>query len=311
MDATLVMFCYNQIEFVRPAVRDFLAQEGAGFDLIISDDRSTDGTFDAIRAEVAAAGMTDRVSLRQTPANLGLNGHINWILGTVATEIIIPFAGDDRFAPDRARKLIASLSASGAWLVHSDCRYIDASGHAVNSPRPRATFYRDYTLREAAFSESLFIGATAGWHRNLFDAFGPLPTTLAYEDLVLGFRAALEGRLAFVNETLVEYRVGVGLSARNDPRRRTSGLRQGRARDLRRRRDVLAARQLDLFRSSHSGASDLAGELELEIRRLGERIAFLEDFRTAPAILARSRLAATSAVLSELWRLGKNSLRKR
>jgi glycosyltransferase involved in cell wall biosynthesis len=304
------MFCYNQVGFIRPAVRDFLAQEGAGFDLIISDDRSTDGTFDAIREEVAAAGMTERVSLRQPPANLGLNGHINWIVGTVATDYIIPFAGDDRFVPDRASKLVAALSVSGAWLVHSDCRYIDAAGHAVNIPRPRATFYTDYNLREAAFSEALFIGATVGWHRKLFDTYGPLPTTLAYEDLVLGFRAALEDRLAFVDEPLVFYRVGVGLSARNDPRGRTTDQRQGRMRDLRRRRDVLVARQKDVLRSSLPVAMDLAEDFAREIALLSDRIAFLDDFRAGPAILARSRLASAPALLSEAWRLLRNFLRE-
>ena len=52
------------------------------------------------------------------------------------------------------------------------------------------------------------IGASMAWDRRLWDAFGPLPEAALIEDRPIAFRAALEGRIAWLDEPLVDYRVG-------------------------------------------------------------------------------------------------------
>jgi hypothetical protein len=76
----------------------------------------------------------------------------------------------------------------------------------------QATLYKTKDLRKVAKSKSLYIGATGAWHRELYRKYGPIDPQ-AYEDLVFGFRAALEGRVLVIEEELVKYRLGYGLTS--------------------------------------------------------------------------------------------------
>ena len=57
------------------------------------------------------------------------------------------------------------------------------------------------------------IGATEAWSKQLFDHFGDLRPDLIHEDHALVFRSLLLGRpIAYVDEPLVSYRQGTGIS---------------------------------------------------------------------------------------------------
>ncbi len=61
----------NGARHLEEALRSVLAQEGIAFELLVSDDRSDDGTLEIVRA---AAG--DRVRIEVNSERLGLAG--NW-----------------------------------------------------------------------------------------------------------------------------------------------------------------------------------------------------------------------------------------
>jgi glycosyltransferase involved in cell wall biosynthesis len=212
MKISLVLFSYNHQEFIRPALADFLSQAGEGFEFIISDDCSTDDTWQIINSETQKIKNKNAVKIWRTQHNAGYLDNINYVISKTDSDIIIPFAADDRFFPNRAMELSKAMVSSDAWLAHSDCNFIDRLGNPTASLRKGILFYGDYSVREAALSHALFIGATAGWSRRLFTKYGPIPANLAYEDLILGFRAALENGVVYVDQKLMSYRTGVGTS---------------------------------------------------------------------------------------------------
>jgi hypothetical protein len=59
----------------------------------------------------------------------------------------------------------------------------------------------------------LYRGATGAWSMELWRKYGPIQHTNCWEDVVMGFRAALENSYKFVDEPLVKYRVNIGLSS--------------------------------------------------------------------------------------------------
>lgn len=245
MRVTAALFCYNQEKFVRNAVRDVLKQDADGLEIILSDDCSTDSTFDIISEEARQYCGRHKVFVQRTPRNAGLNAHINRVIRQATGDVVVPFAGDDRFHPSRARKLAAACQAKNALLVHSSCTFIGADEAEVEPINQEASFYRSDDLAAIACSNALFIGATASWHRELFSKYGPLPENRAYEDLILGFRAALERRVSFLAEPLVRYRVGTGASTQHSSDR--NGV-DARLDELLRKRDVLRARLQDASR---------------------------------------------------------------
>ena len=208
---TAVLFTYNQERYVRYAFEDLINQDIDMMTIIISDDCSTDSTYSIIKYLTKTTKSRFDISVDQNRVRLGFNEHINRIITKSSTEIIIPFAGDDRFYPSRARILRDNMRKSSALLAHSDCSFITATGQQHSPINQNATFYHTTDPFTAVRSQALFIGATAAWSRKLFERYGQLPKS-PYEDLVLGFRASLEQKIQYIPQKLMSYRVGVGRS---------------------------------------------------------------------------------------------------
>jgi glycosyltransferase involved in cell wall biosynthesis len=211
---TLMVMTYNQARFVGAAAESALSQDYDGpLEILISDDASTDGTAELLRDLVARYDGPHSVRLNVNSRNLGLMAHFRKVFAMARHDFVVCGAGDDISREDRVR-LLASLQArSGAWLLYSRTHFMDVDGASLPDPNIKTTFADKWTLADAARSDGLFIGAGAAYHKNLLRAFGPILERDAYEDLVMGFRAALVGRISYCSEALVRYRVGEGLSA--------------------------------------------------------------------------------------------------
>ena len=209
-DATFVLFSYNQESFIREAVRSVLDQQDVRLSILITDDCSTDRTYEILQTEVSNYDGLHEVHLRQNQKNLGVVPHINKAVSLVRTDIAIVGAGDDVSLPFRARKTLDAFERDDPLLVHSRASMIDAEGDDLNEcygTPGNAALRAKTTARRIARRQSNHLGATAAWHLDLFRKFGPIRFDSASEDAVLEFRAALENRLSFVDEVLVKYRV--------------------------------------------------------------------------------------------------------
>ena len=170
-----------------------------------------------------------------------------------------------------------------------------------------AAFYTGAGIQEIAVSRALFIGASAGWRRDLFTKYGPLPETAAYEDLVLGFRAALEDRVAYAPERLIRYRVGVGVSFA--PGEIGKDEYRGRRRSaLRSWRDVLVARLVDAETYGMGTGDPLFMALVRELWTAEARLAYHDGPGAFLRKAGASPLPMARVLLSELNRVRKRRL---
>ncbi|RMG82451.1 MAG: glycosyltransferase, partial [Chloroflexi bacterium] len=182
--------------------------------IILSDDCSTDRTFEIMEEMARAYEGPHRVVVRRHLQNLGLIRHVNVVLSSARSDIIVLAAGDDISLPHRtSRVTYAFLTSPSTVLVHSNAYDL----HAVSQANAILTppFRSKIDLYAAARSASIYIGATGAIHKSLYCKFGLIDETKTYEDLVLGFRAILLSGLQYINESLVEYRTGVGISSRH------------------------------------------------------------------------------------------------
>ena len=207
MLVTLVVFAYNHERFIARAIDSALRQSYQPLEIIISDDCSSDGTFDAAREAVEGYHGPHDVRVQRTPENLGLARHINLVCEQARGELIVVCAGDDRSVPHRVARLAEAYLASGrrAQVLYSNARIIDAED------RPAGTYLPpDFAPAHdaAAMSRELtgVLGSTQAWTRHLFTLFGPLQPEVVLEDTVIPFRAALVGEVAYLPEPLVLYR---------------------------------------------------------------------------------------------------------
>lgn len=209
LKVTFYLFAYNQEHYIREACEAALAQDYPDLEIVFSDDCSTDKTF-AIMQEVARAYQgPHRLVLNRNRENQGLIGHVNLSHQIASGDLIVVAAGDDLSLPHRVSTIVQAYEQSGrrANSIHSSVLKMDDSGQTLGLWRPPLA-EQTMQLPEMALALSLLIGATHAWTRELATRFGPIAQTRAYEDLVIAFRSALVGEIAYIDEPLVKYRVG-------------------------------------------------------------------------------------------------------
>lgn len=208
---TFALFAYNQEAFIREAVEGAFAQTYSPLEIILSDDCSSDRTFQIMQDMAAAYRGPHRVVVEQTPTNLGRMtfGRRVWsLLSRCKGELIVLAAGDDVSLPDRTQSLFSTWDSGGrnAVCVHSKALPTDEHGHAISS---EVGDNEIATISLEAFVERDgmgLIGATNAVSKELLHRFGPLPDVLLLEDGALALRAKLSDGILFVPKPLVKYR---------------------------------------------------------------------------------------------------------
>jgi len=107
---SLLVVSYNQQTYIADAVRAALRQDHANLEIVLSDDRSTDRTFDIIEEFTSAYRGPHKIVTNRNTRNLGLAEHLNIASRLCGDDIIILAAGDDISHPCRA-SIIAEMFA--------------------------------------------------------------------------------------------------------------------------------------------------------------------------------------------------------
>jgi glycosyltransferase involved in cell wall biosynthesis len=241
MRLSLVVMAYRQEAFIADTIAAAYAQDYPDLEIVLTDDCSPDGTFQIMERMAAAYTGPHRLVLNRNPQNLGLIGHVNRLFDLATSDWLIYNAGDDLSEPHRTRRIAETIARDDPRYIHSDVTDLHADGrpYAEQRTRTRHAELAAMSLPELARAMSHGIGATAAWHRDLFHRFGPITETGLYEDRVMLFRARLIGTAGYVDDRLVRYRRGIGLSVRHksEPEKH---LRVDLATLHQRRRDCLA-----------------------------------------------------------------------
>jgi hypothetical protein len=212
--ASILLIAYNQQATVAEAIAGALAQTYTPLEIIVSDDRSTDATWQRMQDAVAGYGGPHRVRLNRNERNLGIGAHLSRIAAMAQGELLFVAAGDDVSLPQRCEKVVAAWLANDRRpdLIASALVDIDTQGATHGLLVPSA-LQEWRSLADWAARPPFVVGAGQAWTRRLFERFDPLPEGTVAEDLVMVFRAIGSGGALTLTEPLVRYRRG-GLSRR-------------------------------------------------------------------------------------------------
>ena len=139
----LVSFCiltYNQEKFIEDAIKGALSQEYDNLEIIISDDGSTDRTYDIAKNLIDNYKGPHKVILNRNNPNLGIREHCNKLLYELAKgEYILLAAGDDISAPERTKEYV-NLFEKFPQVTSISCKSLEVDGElqAINEKIGRA-----------------------------------------------------------------------------------------------------------------------------------------------------------------------------
>ena len=208
---TFALFAYNQENFVREAIEGAFAQTYEPLEIILSDDCSTDRTFEIIQEMAKAYCGPHRVVARCNAFNLMTALHVQTVANKMNGALLVVAAGDDISAPNRVERLVDVWVAAGqfAGAIHSgwDTFRGDDGGH-IGRRKAKHPRYPNMVIRGYAHADWLPAAApTVAYTTEVFRDFRPLPGGSIIEDAPLLMRAALIGRLVSCDDPLVRVRV--------------------------------------------------------------------------------------------------------
>lgn len=210
---TFALFAYNQEKYIREAVEAALSQTYSPLEIMLSDDCSSDRTFEIMQKMAEEYRGPHTVVLNRNKKNLGIGNHVNYIFEKTRSDFIVMAAGDDISLPERTSVLMEAMVVTfGAVGGGSALIVIDKKGCEVarNTVQDGARCLEDDDDFRVITGKQI-LGATAIWSRKIYDVFGPIREGVNYEDVIFTIRALTLGKVFLLaDKPLVKYRqVGV------------------------------------------------------------------------------------------------------
>ncbi len=216
---TFAVFCYNQSKFVSDAIKGALSQTYQPLDIIISDDASTDGTFEIAEEIIANYSGPHTVRLNRNASNLGIGRHVAKVFSMANGEWLVGAAGDDISLPHRSAVLMQAARRAGHGCMGVASTWLDIDYDGRRSANPSsATLWHEAQSKlkwerglagcyhALAEGNMLLPGCSAAWDVRLHRGWPAMNDDLVFEDVSLSCRAHLSGFMALVDEPLVKYR---------------------------------------------------------------------------------------------------------
>ncbi len=210
MLVTYILLCYNQEKFIDFAIESIINQNYKEIEIIVSDDCSTDKSWNAI----SNISQKNNLKITKTKKNMGLIGNINHALTLATGDIIIFMGGDDISEPNRTQITVDYFKKNlNVYGLHSSTIDIDHNGIEIKNSNYGLKYHNrngDMNINSHLLNDLGILGCSAAYRACLLEK--PLPDYLPSEDKILTLRALTLGKVGFINEKLVKYRLGTGIS---------------------------------------------------------------------------------------------------
>lgn len=198
---SVIMCTYNGARFIDEQIDSILKQDYANIELIISDDVSTDDTWNKL---VDWQKKDARISLYKNDHNIGYNKNFENGIQLANGELIAISDQDDIWLPQKISMLAVALKDKNVTLAHSRSVRFENGRLRFKSASLHHHFKGHDTRRLFMFNQ--INGHDIMFRKELVQKFLPIPKGMMY-DWWIAVVATCYGRIASVNEYLVHHRI--------------------------------------------------------------------------------------------------------
>ena len=214
---SVVLLCYNQERFIIEALWAAIRQNDTNFEVIVSDDASTDSTDEKI-ANFLAEHPAANVSYVRNPTNLGLVANFWSAIERTTGDVIVAMAGDDISLPDRVRMVRRHFETNlRSMALYASADVIDVAGCPTGRKlsscqpgggAPNRISYTDLRPAGNLLAGRPFCGGAASYRKEVFTKFPSLiGKPIHAEDEICMLRAALLGDVDFSPSVQLTWRL--------------------------------------------------------------------------------------------------------
>lgn len=199
MDASRPLFTYfvyafNHEKYIREAIESAFSQTYTPLEIILSDDCSTDNTWQIMQEMAQNYTGPNRIILNRNEKNMGISYHLNRIMQLGKGDWFVLGAGDDISLPVRVQTIYDAIKKHpNAYGVATALININEGGKEIGN--------HNFDLKQPYLT-----GASSAWHRKCFEYFGEIRQSTTAEDVIIPFRSVLLGDLLLMKTPTVKYR---------------------------------------------------------------------------------------------------------
>lgn len=176
---TFALFAYNQEKYIREAVEGAFAQTYEPLEIILSDDCSTDRTFEIFKELAALYKGPHLIRARKNSKNLGILNHVLTVAQEATGEYLVVAAGDDVSLPPRAGFLAMQLHLKNFGAISGSFFEISEQGVTLSK---KVHTIDDFKDKKNHFPWVAIQGATACYRTKLLKALPLTPARVMLED---------------------------------------------------------------------------------------------------------------------------------
>lgn len=250
---------FNRAALLRLSIESVLRQSFKDFQLIISDNGSTDDT-----ESVASSFGDDRLIYMRNASNLGIRGNWNRCLDLAKGEFIAILPDDDLMKPENLLEKVAVLDRDeNVGLVHSKYDLIDGDGKVVREDtnwghgpdrRCDATDGPDITLIPMY---NMVNTPTVVFRRACYEKLGSFSGDAGFAfDYEYWMRIAVYSKVAFLAKPLIQWRIHAGAA---------TSVYLGKN-DVQKLRQVISAKRLLLTNHSRAIPASVRKRMRKQLR---------------------------------------------
>lgn len=204
---SVILPVFNREQFLVEAIESVLGQTYENFELLISDNCSTDSSFEIINR---FAKLDSRIKHSRHGHNIGCAANYNSLIAKASGKFIALFGSDDIFEPSSIENLVLALESNPSAVLATGARNIlDSSGKKTKEVHPfnRSQLIPGETAkRDLLLSLENWIAAPVLWH-SAHKGQGFDYSFVQYTDLDYWCRLMEHGDIYYLDEILLNYRI--------------------------------------------------------------------------------------------------------
>lgn len=199
---SIALCTYNGERHLREQLDSLLQQDWPNLEIVAVDDGSTDAT-DAILRDYARA--EPRLHHLRNEVNLGYRRNFEYAMSQCRGRWIAPCDQDDVWLPHKISALAQELQRPGTTMAYCDSELVDDDGRSLNLRLSDCLRLMSTDNPLTLLMANMVSGHAMLFDRSVLEAAQPFPRDL-FHDWWLASVAASAGRVAFVDQCLVQYR---------------------------------------------------------------------------------------------------------
>ncbi len=205
----ILMATYNGEKYVREQIDSILSQTYTNFNLIISDDCSTDNTVSILKEYEK---KDNRITVYVQEKNLGYIKNFEFLLKQVKSEYFMLSDQDDVWLSQKVEKTYQKMIEDDVDLVFGDLFIVNEKLEIINDSMfkflkvdKRLKKYHDYKL---IYMDNCVTGCTLMSKRKFLPLILPLPSSTKYlvHDYWIALVVILNGKFSYMEEKYIKYR---------------------------------------------------------------------------------------------------------